>query len=52
MIKDDHFPNVGFVCRAFLYNVRFLLTHPVQSADAGPRSFLTAARAAKTFNFN
>ena len=29
MVKGDHFPNVGFVCRAFLYSVRFLLTHPV-----------------------
>ena len=29
MIKDDHFPNVGFVCQTFLYNVRFLLMHPV-----------------------
>ena len=29
MIKDDHFPNVGFVCQAFLYSVRFLLTQPV-----------------------
>ena len=29
MIKDDQFPNVGFVCQTFLYSVRFLLTHSV-----------------------
>ena len=29
MIKDDPIPNVGFVCQAFLYSFRFLLTHPV-----------------------
>ena len=29
MNKDDHFPIVGFCQQAFLYNVRFLLTHPV-----------------------
>ena len=33
MTKDDHFPNVGFVCRAFLYSVRFLLTHPTGSSQ-------------------
>ena len=29
MRKDDHFPVVGFVWPAFLFSVRFLLTHPV-----------------------
>ena len=29
MSKDDHFPIVSFVWRAFLFTVRFLLTHPV-----------------------
>ena len=29
MSKDDHFPIVGFVWQAFLFSVRFLLTHPV-----------------------
>ena len=29
MIINDHFPNFGFACRAFLYSVRLLLTHPV-----------------------
>ena len=29
MIKDYHFPNVDFACRAFLNSVRFLLMHPV-----------------------
>ena len=29
MRHDDHFPIVGFVWWAFLYSVRFLLTHPV-----------------------
>ena len=27
--KDDHFPIVSFVWRAFLYSVRFLVTYPV-----------------------
>ena len=34
MIKDDHFPNVGFVCQAFLYSIRFLVTHPVSTMQA------------------
>ena len=29
MSKDYHFPNFSFVQWAFLYSVRFLLTHPV-----------------------
>ena len=32
MSKDDHFPNISFVQLAFLYSVRFLLTHPVRAA--------------------
>ena len=40
MIKDDHFPNVGFVCQAFLNNVRFLLMHPVNiEIEAGKSLF-------------
>ena len=27
MVKDNYFPNVGFVCQAFLYSVRFLVSH-------------------------
>ena len=29
MNKEYHFPNVGFSPQAFLYSVRFLLTHPI-----------------------
>ena len=29
MNKEYQFPNVDFVLQAFLYRVRFLLTHPV-----------------------
>ena len=43
MIKDDHFANVGFVCRAFLYSVRFLLMHPVDSGAC--QSFIESGRA-------
>ena len=33
MSNNDHFPNFDFVQQAFLNTVRFLLTHPVDSAE-------------------
>ena len=38
MSKDDHFPIVGFVWRAFLFSVRFLLMDPVYTCEAGVRN--------------
>ena len=33
MSKDDNFPIVGFVWRAFLFSIRFLLTHSWQGKN-------------------